>query len=670
MSPQTPDETVRSASVVDHTIVEQPVNEKKQKKPAKPKKPKRSSSGKKSSEASHKSTSKPSAQTSAAEPEKPESSESAARETSDKSSPRSKHTAEVETTKNKRKARTTQKRTRKITKEKRTMTKAARNTSHPKPASELEADGETAKSALSNEEATSVPGADAPTVSPSESSLDERHSKKHASADESSAAVVSVSEEQVASGSTASKQATAKPKGEALVSEKTPSAERVQDDGELFEMQLVSEPSHKDQKKQKKQKKQKQKNTSKTAKKKKSKRKAGEQSTEAVQKSTDPAANAEIAQPDDEQPKKEDKKKKKKKDKQKKHKEEHSDDCSASSSKSERSRESDSESESEEQSDSSVGSLDSYGAGLCDAAGETSRTDQQTNNTCPICFEDAPEDGEVRLDCVLPCGHRYCVECLEEFVESFLNQGRVDDITCPDPSCKQPLSENVVATLVGDEMLERFVRFRMLEDARTGSYLSHPCPLEGCGGLLLYQEKDIFGVCRLCEFEGCVKCDRAAHLGKTCKAAATEAYQQTEEYQKKAAFRRRLRIRAKAFFPTVITRLKIALTPNMRRCPNCQTFIRKHGGCPHMYCQYCKTSYCWRCSGIGRPHCRAWRFYFPVYCIFLGVPLTILVSLPILIMLPFAALIRKCGSDRPLRALGGAWVRMVRDGIMTDLCIG
>jgi hypothetical protein len=89
-----------------------------------------------------------------------------------------------------------------------------------------------------------------------------------------------------------------------------------------------------------------------------------------------------------------------------------------------------------------------------------------------------------------------------------------------------------------------------------------------------------------------------------------------------------------------------------------------------MYCQYCKTSYCWRCSGIGHPHCRMWHFYFPVYCVLVGAPLTLLVSIPILIALPFAYLIGKCSSRNPVRAMGSAWVLMVRDGILTDLCIG
>ena len=40
----------------------------------------------------------------------------------------------------------------------------------------------------------------------------------------------------------------------------------------------------------------------------------------------------------------------------------------------------------------------------------------------------------------------------------------------------------------------------------------------------------------------------------------------------------------------------------VKRCPKCKYPIEKNGGCPHMSCGMCGTSFCWQCLGEWSAH--------------------------------------------------------------------
>ena len=47
---------------------------------------------------------------------------------------------------------------------------------------------------------------------------------------------------------------------------------------------------------------------------------------------------------------------------------------------------------------------------------------------------------------VLPCQHALCGECLVNYVESLVNQGKVaaEQVACPLPECQHPVPSNVL----------------------------------------------------------------------------------------------------------------------------------------------------------------------------------------------------------------------------------
>ena len=47
---------------------------------------------------------------------------------------------------------------------------------------------------------------------------------------------------------------------------------------------------------------------------------------------------------------------------------------------------------------------------------------------------------------MLPCQHALCGECLVNYVESLVNQGKVaaEQVACPLPECRHPVPSNVL----------------------------------------------------------------------------------------------------------------------------------------------------------------------------------------------------------------------------------
>jgi hypothetical protein len=266
--------------------------------------------------------------------------------------------------------------------------------------------------------------------------------------------------------------------------------------------------------------------------------------------------------------------------------------------------------------------------------------------SCPICFDDVPESVSVTLGC---CDTSYCLVCLQRFVFEYIQAGKVDEVRCPNPMCEDGAwdLENVEAVfqkyVVNFEMgegrkmtragvVQRFVRFKMLADAQDDELVlkkRYVCRNAMCDGVLVPSDgkkndggeeeegegaKEGVILCRLCKEEHCAECFLIHQANEKCadakKRAKQEDYKKTDKYRK----RKEMKIAARAFFPTVFTRLSLAVKPNVKRCPTCHKFIEKYYGCKHMHCSSCKTDFCWVCRtpSNGDSHCTLQKVIWPV----------------------------------------------------------
>jgi ariadne-1 len=104
------------------------------------------------------------------------------------------------------------------------------------------------------------------------------------------------------------------------------------------------------------------------------------------------------------------------------------------------------------------------------------------------------------------------------------------------------------------------------------------CPSPSCGKVL---KVDIYSnpfgtVSCTCGFKMCLKCNNAPHFPAKCSQIANY-------YEK---------LKTKNDF--VDPNDQIVYIKG-KRCPKCNTFVEKNGGCNHMICSLCGENFCWKC---------------------------------------------------------------------------
>ncbi|KAL3471788.1 RWD domain-containing protein [Aspergillus californicus] len=252
-------------------------------------------------------------------------------------------------------------------------------------------------------------------------------------------------------------------------------------------------------------------------------------------------------------------------------------------------------------------------------------TFEQETFECGICLE--PKKG---MNChrLLLCSHVFCIPCLQEFYNTCITEGDVENVKCMSPDCgkEQHLRPGVAEqtkrrkrdrTLSPSELLQipleqeivqRYVylkRKRKLESDKTTIYCprqwcqgaarskKHPKPIdpmaddsdlsdEDTGGIAfdplgdegqLPPMADRVAICEDCNYAFCCVCKKGWHGELTrCfprrQAELSAEEKATEDYLK--------------LYTSV--------------CPTCDAPCQKRMGCNHMKCFKCDTHFCYLCS--------------------------------------------------------------------------
>lgn len=249
---------------------------------------------------------------------------------------------------------------------------------------------------------------------------------------------------------------------------------------------------------------------------------------------------------------------------------------------------------------------------------------------CGICLE--PKKGSICHRLML-CGHVFCVACLQDFYNSCITEGHVDNVKCLDPGCKG-VSEGGLGTPkrkkqdrtinpsellqipIEQELVQRYVRMkrkRKLEADKNTIYCprqwcqgaarskKHPKPTDGMDDTELESDTEAdagaepsaepkkteseyvpmserLSICEDCSFAFCSVCKKGWH-GEVAVCNPRRENELNEEEKASLAYLQRYS------------------TP----CPTCSAPAQKTMGCNHMICHVCKTHYCYLCSAYLMP---------------------------------------------------------------------
>jgi hypothetical protein len=137
------------------------------------------------------------------------------------------------------------------------------------------------------------------------------------------------------------------------------------------------------------------------------------------------------------------------------------------------------------------------------------------DNLCIICFsEELMEGTSYRL----PCGHRFCNQCMKSYLENLINQAKVNEIKCLHPGCTKLINEKSVKDNVSNENFVKYLRFKKRQ-----TYLLNlnnglvPCVFPNCEEWLSYREgNNPFLICQY-GHRFCAKCKQDWHRPGNCQ---------------------------------------------------------------------------------------------------------------------------------------------------------
>lgn len=240
--------------------------------------------------------------------------------------------------------------------------------------------------------------------------------------------------------------------------------------------------------------------------------------------------------------------------------------------------------------------------------------EQETFN-CSICLE--PKKG-IKCHKLSLCGHVFCVACLQDFFNSCITEGDVNNVKCIAPTCGETpprtKTHSEDRTLDPSELLQiplsQVQTKRYITLKRKKRYDADPttvyCPRTWCQGpartkaseiaealrseykppsaeteLAMSEERvtdyvapaDRLAICQDCNFAFCQVCKASWHgefvwCSTRNKGELSAEEKASEDY------------------------LKLHSTP----CPTCNAPCQKSMGCNHMTCPTCKSHFCYLCS--------------------------------------------------------------------------
>lgn len=198
----------------------------------------------------------------------------------------------------------------------------------------------------------------------------------------------------------------------------------------------------------------------------------------------------------------------------------------------------------------------------------------EPNILCHICARELPASSFITLK----CEHRFCVDCIQQFIEFLISEGRVgDEIACA--LCQKDIDPLIILDLLDEETKNKYNSFLISKLTLGPGEILVKCigrPGRNCEYCIIVSiDRDEFE-CPECKIKFCPKCKLDVHPKLTCEQKKAIESKENSEFK------------------------ELIENGTMKICPWCAAQIIKDNGCKYMTCksEKCngKRSFCWDCN--------------------------------------------------------------------------
>eukprot|EP00118_Oscarella_pearsei_P007794 m.39009 g.39009 ORF g.39009 m.39009 type:complete len:1036 (+) comp32658_c0_seq5:216-3323(+) len=241
---------------------------------------------------------------------------------------------------------------------------------------------------------------------------------------------------------------------------------------------------------------------------------------------------------------------------------------------------------------------------------------------CSICVEEVVLRNDRLVS--IPCGHSFCDECWEGYLNVKIQEGDAHNIKCPAQDCNILVPLEIIEKLVSRDMARRYLHFDIKAFVESNPGLKW-CPFPGCKRVVRYPAKHdsaSYGPVatalasspakEMCSWR-CVDCGNGHQF---CWGCLKEAHDPCpcDEWRQWHLKVQEMLGKEKQGLVTLAeknaTASSLWLMKHSKHCPKCKSPIQRTEGCNHVACTKCKHDFCWVCLEEWRKHSSSTGGYF------------------------------------------------------------